>query len=262
MTTNAMLMVATVSIVPLVVRRAWRAPRPKSRVDVPDTGAPLRTSSPGLVQRLGRRVLAACGRPADEGHDRAIGRLIVAVSLCFIVDLALAAVAFVAFVSWPLLSRRRRSRTRGQQVLRELPEIVDLYSVALYSGHNVATASREVVRAGDGLFAASLAEAIERVDRGQPLDLALEDLAAELGAHVRPVTSVLVSGLRYGAPISESLERVATDLRLERRRQAERAARRLPVAMLFPLVVCVLPAFGLLTVVPVLFESLRSLSLP
>ena len=45
-----------------------------------------------------------------------------------------------------------------------------------------------------------------------------------------------------------------------RRREAEERARRLPVQLLFPLVVCVLPAFGLLAVVPLLAGSLPALS--
>ena len=38
-------------------------------------------------------------------------------------------------------------------------------------------------------------------------------------------------------------------------------ARRVPVQLLFPLVACVLPAFALLTVVPLLAGTLRTLSL-
>jgi hypothetical protein len=38
-------------------------------------------------------------------------------------------------------------------------------------------------------------------------------------------------------------------------------ARRLPVKLLFPLVLCTLPAFALLTVVPLLVGSLRELRL-
>ena len=48
---------------------------------------------------------------------------------------------------------------------------------------------------------------------------------------------------------------------MQRRRRAEVAARKLPVKLLFPLVLCILPAFALLTVVPVIVSSLRALEL-
>ena len=49
--------------------------------------------------------------------------------------------------------------------------------------------------------------------------------------------------------------------RLARQIRAEEAARRVPVRLLFPLVLCVLPAFALLTVAPLLAGALRSLRL-
>jgi pilus assembly protein TadC len=57
------------------------------------------------------------------------------------------------------------------------------------------------------------------------------------------------------------LDRVSVDCRLRRRRAAEEAARRLPVTLLFPLVLTTLPAFALLTIVPLLVGSFSSLSL-
>jgi len=59
---------------------------------------------------------------------------------------------------------------------------------------------------------------------------------------------VLAGAERYGTPLLPALDRLALDARLDRRRRAEEAARRVPVKLLFPLVLCVLPAFGLLTV--------------
>jgi hypothetical protein len=46
---------------------------------------------------------------------------------------------------------------------------------------------------------------------------------------------------------------------VQRRRWAELHARRLPVQLLFPLVVCILPAFGLLAIVPLVLSALSSL---
>lgn len=210
---------------------------------------------------LGRQVRRLIGYPKHAQRDRQIGLAVSLVPVGVAVSPLLGVLVGAGLASWPLLVARRQTRGQEEVVLRELPEIVDLYSVALNSGHNIATASREVSTRGHGVVASALADMVDRSVRGQPLDVALDALHDELGSRVRPLTSVLVAGLRYGAPVSDSLVRVAVDLRLERRRHAENAARRLPVVMLFPLVLCVLPAFGLLTVVPVLVQSLQSLSL-
>jgi pilus assembly protein TadC len=49
------------------------------------------------------------------------------------------------------------------------------------------------------------------------------------------------------------------DLRTRARRRAEVRARKVPIRMLFPLVTCILPAFILLSVVPMVGGALREL---
>jgi pilus assembly protein TadC len=55
------------------------------------------------------------------------------------------------------------------------------------------------------------------------------------------------------------LERLAADARQMRRRRFDERARRLPVRLAVPLVLCTLPSFALLTVVPLLLAALTSL---
>jgi hypothetical protein len=52
---------------------------------------------------------------------------------------------------------------------------------------------------------------------------------------------------------------MATRQRAALRRAAEARARRLPVALLLPLICCVLPSFALLTIVPVLVTGVTRL---
>lgn len=63
-----------------------------------------------------------------------------------------------------------------------------------------------------------------------------------------------------GTPLADAVRVIASEHRRERRRRAEQRARQAPVRMLFPLVFLVLPAFLLLTVVPMLLSTLGSLS--
>ena len=65
--------------------------------------------------------------------------------------------------------------------------------------------------------------------------------------------SPATGSVRRPAP---ALTRLAHDVRADLRRRAEARARTLPVKLLFPLVFLVLPAFGLLTVVPALLAAL------
>ncbi|MDP9070058.1 MAG: type II secretion system F family protein, partial [Actinomycetota bacterium] len=97
--------------------------------------------------------------------------------------------------------------------------------------------------------------------RGRRLADAVEELPARAGEAVRPLVSALVACERYGAPLAPALERIAADVRRRRQRRAEEAARKVPVTLLFPLVLCILPAFALLTVAPLIAGALRELRL-
>ncbi len=88
---------------------------------------------------------------------------------------------------------------------------------------------------------------------------ALEDLARDV-PRLQGLTEALAASDRYGAPVGDALDRLAVEERANLRRAAETRARAAPVRLLFPLVLLVLPAFGLLTVVPVLLTGLGGAS--
>jgi tight adherence protein C len=110
---------------------------------------------------------------------------------------------------------------------------------------------------------APFGEAIEgtlaQVDMGLRTADALESFPSRLGEAVRPLSAALMASERYGVPLTVSLERLADEVRRERRRHAEAAARRVPVKLLFPLVFCSLPALALLSVAPLIAGALRAL---
>jgi tight adherence protein C len=86
---------------------------------------------------------------------------------------------------------------------------------------------------------------------------ALERLASA-SAPLRTLVDALLASERYGAPVGDALGRLAIEERAALRRRAEARARTVPVRLLFPLVFLVLPAFALLSVVPVLLAGLKS----
>ena len=162
---------------------------------------------------------------------------------------------------WPAVRARRDASAHRRAVLSALPDAVDLLVVAVGAGHNVRLAVGAVGPRAPPPVGPALREVTHRVERGESLGDALERMPAQLGDLVRPLVTVLTTAERYGAPLLPSLERLAADVRSQRRRAAEEAARRVPVKLLFPLVLLVLPAFALLTVIPLLGGALRGLRL-
>ena len=107
----------------------------------------------------------------------------------------------------------------------------------------------------------ALAEVVVRVGAGHRMADALEELPGAFGEAIRPLVRALVSSERYGVELGPTLQRLAHDARDDRRRRAQARARRVPVQMLLPLVSCILPAFVVLTLVPTLVSTFRTLEL-
>jgi tight adherence protein C len=171
----------------------------------------------------------------------------------------IAAAAVAAGWGWPrwrLASVRRRRR---DELRIELPEAVDLLTVATASGLNLPQAVAAIAARGPPRYAGAFREAADEIQRGGRVAEAVEAALAPLGDPARPLAAALLGAARYGTAIQPALDRLAIESRQLRRRLAEEAARRVPVKLLFPLVLLVLPAFVLLTLVPLLAGALRSL---
>jgi tight adherence protein C len=79
---------------------------------------------------------------------------------------------------------------------------------------------------------------------------------AASGSDEARIAALVESASRFGAPLAELLVAQADALRDAERRQAESAARRLPILMLFPLSLCVLPALLVVFLGPPLLSLL------
>lgn len=152
--------------------------------------------------------------------------------------------------------RAHRSARRTTETLtRELPLVLDLLQVGVAAGSTPYAALELAVRWGPPAAAVRLGGVLDATRLGRPLVAALDALARD-AAVFAPVAAILGASDRLGAPARAPLARLADDLRSDLRRRAETRARTLPVKLLFPLVFLVLPAFGLLTVVPALLSAL------
>lgn len=147
---------------------------------------------------------------------------------------------------WVERAARRRHEAR---VRRELPVAVELLRVALASGLTPVQAVELVARFGPPAVAPALARVGSRVSLGIAFSEALRELRLAEPALER-LADVLSASGELGVAVGDALSRLGGEVRAEVRRAAEARARRVPVRLLFPLVFLVLPAFGLLGVVP------------
>lgn len=243
----------------LVMVGGWRSrPLPARTNELAPSAARPSAGAAGPRQVLGGSLRRLAHRPPDPLADRRAGTTAALAVLALVLSPWAAVLVAAAGVGTGRLAASRQRRHHDRSVADELPDVVDLLVLAVGAGLNVSLSVEAVSRFASGQIADALAGVVQDQARGERLAEALARLPDLLGEPARPLVDALVDAERYGTPLAPVLDHLATDVRLHRRRRAEDAARQTPVKLIFPLVLCALPAFALLTVVPLLLSSLRS----
>lgn len=205
---------------------------------------------------------ALCSTPGEGSFARwrqVSLSMLAGLALWFVVGwpLAVATIGVGVLVA-PLrraASRRRDDRRRAHSV----PDVIELFVLVVRAGLTTRQALHFLAVHAPGVARPAFVAAVALLDRGHAPPDALGALPLTLGRGIEPVVDLIGPADRYGLPLAPALEQLAIEGRDSRRRLAEAAARRLPVRLSFPLVVCTLPSFVLLAVAPAVLAALSSL---
>ncbi|HEY5788453.1 MAG TPA: type II secretion system F family protein [Microlunatus sp.] len=163
---------------------------------------------------------------------------------------ALAGGAMVAATGAIVLGWLEPGATRAARRRRiaDTPQALDLLASCLAAGLPVRSALRAVVDVMDGPLAADLGQVVRLTELGHDDVSAWRTLARH--EQLGPAALDLARSVETGALLVESLLVHAELAREERHGQVEEAARRVGVRSVLPLMVCFIPAFLLLGIVP------------
>ena len=160
----------------------------------------------------------------------------------------------------PLFAAARAARRRRVAIDAEIPQLLDLLAAGSSAGLAAPLALRRATDGLQGPLAGELRRTLDSVDLGARWRDELRALADRLGLpdFTRAVAAVTRTE-SLGSSLAEATGELAATVRATRRAAVTERARTAPVKMLFPLVFLVLPAFLLLTVVPVLLTTVQSI---
>jgi len=151
--------------------------------------------------------------------------------------------------------RARRSRMDG-----EVTQFLDALAAASTAGLSAPLGIRRATAVVVGPLRDELDRLVRSVDLGARWRDELRSLADRSDvADLRRAVAVITRTETLGSSLAASTTELADRVRASRRQLANERARTAPVKMLFPLVFLVLPAFLLLTVVPVLLTTMQSI---
>jgi tight adherence protein C len=219
-------------------------------------GAARRLTPGGVTERL-REELVYAGSPAGWDAERVlVSKLLLAVLLTILgftfgvarfpqPVLVLVIAGSAGFIGWysPEWIVRSRAQSRQDEIGRALPDALDLLSITVEAGLGFDSALQRVSREMGGPLGQELYRVVQEMRLGKSRQAALRGLSERSNVPaLREFVLAMIQADTFGIAITQVLQVQAGELRLKRRQAVEEKAQRVPVKMIFPLVMCILPA--------------------
>lgn len=177
---------------------------------------------------------------------------------------AVAVLAF-GFVGWMLPGTwlKGRVKMRQKEVLRALPDGLDLVTTCVGAGLGLDAALARVAEKSSGPLADELTRMLREVAMGKLRREAMTEMADRLGVQeLSGFVSAVIQAEQLGVSIAQVLGVQADQMRTRRRQRVEQTAHEAPIKMIFPLVLFIFPAFMLVILGPAVIRIAGSLSAP
>jgi len=160
----------------------------------------------------------------------------------------------------PDLALRGKVRKRQTEIPRRLPDTLDLLVISVEAGLGFEQAIDRTAETVDGPLSEELRRMLQETRMGASRADALR--AIEERTDVEDLRNFIIAMLQadtFGVSIARILRTQADEIRVRRRQRAQEKSQRLPVLMLFPLVLCIFPATLIVVVLPGLIQVFEKL---
>jgi tight adherence protein C len=215
--------------------------------------------------RVARKLLLA-GSPAGWDAERVlafkiigvIGGIVLGFFLTTLIGglsplIRIVAVALLGFVGFvvPDSLLNRRVEERQKEILRTLSDTLDLLTISVEAGLSLNAAIAQVVQNVPGVLSAEFARMLQEIQLGVPRADAFRNLAERTDVEeLNAFALAMIQADVFGVSIASVLRTQAQQLRIKRRQRAEAKAQQTPVKIVFPLILCILPALFVVIVGP------------
>ncbi len=148
-----------------------------------------------------------------------------------------------------------RMKKRQKEILKSLPDALDLLSISVEAGLGLDGALLEVVNKWKNALADEFAVVLAELKMGRSRKEALRALAHRTGVQeVATFTSALIQADELGMGIARPLGAQAQQIRTKRRQRAEKQAHEAAVKMMIPMVLFIMPSIFIVILGPAISQ--------
>jgi tight adherence protein C len=219
------------------------------------------------------KLLAKAGRPAGMPLERllvvkpALALAVGMLGILYIVKTPTGTtILFAMFVTVlayfaPDLLLHSQGTKRQEAIELELPSTLDQMLISVEAGLGFESAMARAGQNGNGPLAAELLRTLQDMQVGRSRREAYLAMADRTGApDLRSFVRAIVQADVYGIAIASVLRTQAKQMRIKRRQRAEEKAMKLPIKVLFPLMLCILPVLFIVILGPAVINIIAAFS--
>jgi tight adherence protein C len=217
--------------------------------------------SPGGTQERLARLLDRAGNPGTWTPERVMGAkgsgLIVGVLVGLLLagfaarGILYAVVGGAVLFFLPDLLVYNAGLRRQQEMRKGMSDALDMLTVCVEAGQGFDGALLQVARSVKGPIAGEFARVLSEIQIGKSRGQAFGSLGDRTTApEVKNFVSALVQADRLGLPIAHVLREQSKEMRVVRRQRAEEKAQKVPVKIIFPMLLCIFPAMFVVIIGP------------
>lgn len=140
---------------------------------------------------------------------------------------------------------------RQAEVVRALPDALDLMSICVNAGLGFDQAMGQVYDKWDNELAIAFGRVIQEIQLGKTRREALKTMDENIGvADVTTFVGAIIQADQLGVSISKILNIQADQMRIKRRQRAQEKAQQAPVKMMIPMVIFIFPSIWIVLLGP------------
>jgi tight adherence protein C len=226
------------------------ASQEKLKIKIAEAGNP---SGIGPTEFVGMRILLALG--LGGGAFLLFGIPASSPQIRFLIPMVLAVFGFIM----PKIWLDRKAKARKKDLIRTLPDAIDLLAISVESGLGFDPAMLRVAEKWDNTISREFGRVLSEMRIGKSKREALREMADRCGINdLNTFVSAVIQADQLGVAITQVLRVQSEALRVRRRQRAEELAQKAPIKMLFPMVFLIFPALYVVILgpaVPRLIES-------
>ncbi len=159
--------------------------------------------------------------------------------------------------NWLLKSSERK---RKEEILKSLPDILDLLSVSVEAGLGFDGALLKVTEKYKGPLTDDFGKTLQELNMGKMRREALRDMAMRVDVdEVTIFLSSIIQADQLGVSITNVLKLQSKQVRTNRRMRAEEKSQKAPIKILLPLLLCIFPTILIVLLGPAIIQLMDTL---